>query len=88
MTSKMLEGGSPVEEWSDQELLDQYRFIAAEFSQEPRETRERDNSPAQVLIDEIRRRGLEVPAEASLASPGREVTQEGVSESSSSESTK
>lgn len=70
----------PIEEWSDQELLDQYRYIAAELSQETRENRDRDNAPADVLVEEIRRRGLDVPTEPSLTIPGREVTQEGIGE--------
>ena len=70
----------PIEEWSDQELLDQYRYIAAELSQDLAVNREADNSPIDVITEEIQRRGLEIPAGSSLTTPGREVTQEGVAD--------
>lgn len=60
----------PIEEWTDQELLDQYRYVKAEFAQEPEPNR--DNRPRDVLEEEIRRRGLSVPTGASAESPGRE----------------
>jgi hypothetical protein len=62
----------PIEDWSDQELIDQYRYIAAELSQEARQSR--DDVKARILT-EIRRRGLEVPTDSSLTTPGREKAQ-------------
>ena len=62
----------PIESWTDEELLDQYRYITAELSQERQVAKESDNNPAEVLADEIRRRGLSLPVDSSAASPGRE----------------
>ena len=62
----------PIEEWTDEELLEQYRYVEAELAQERDFNKEGDNRPGDVLVDEIRRRGLPIPKEASPASPGRE----------------
>ena len=62
----------PIEDWTDDELLAQYRYIEAELAQEQQFNKEGDNRPSDVLIEEIRRRGLSVPRDASAASPGRE----------------
>ena len=61
-----------MESWSDDELLDQYRYIRAELAQERPVSKESANNPAEVLADEIRRRGLPLPTDSSAASPGRE----------------
>lgn len=62
----------PIESWTDEELLAQYRYIAAELAEERSFNKQGDNRPGDVLAEEIRRRGLTVPQEASAASPGRE----------------
>jgi hypothetical protein len=67
----------PIEEWSDQELIDQYRYVAAEFSQDSSENRH--DVKAQIL-EEIQKRGLEVPVDSSLDTPGREKVQEGITD--------
>ena len=62
----------PMESWTDEELLDQYSYIRAELAQERPVSKESDNNPAEVLADEIRRRGLPLLTDSSAASPGRE----------------
>ena len=62
----------PIESWTDEELLEQFRYIRAELAQERQVSKESDNNPAEVLADEIRRRGLSLPTDSSAASPGRE----------------
>lgn len=62
----------PIEEWSDSELLDQHRFIAAELAQETQFKKSGDNRPLDVIEEEIRRRGLAIPETGSLNTPGRE----------------
>lgn len=64
-----------LEDWTDAELLDQYRYVQAETEDLPIE--ERDDSPVDVLRQEILRRGLELDAdliEGDAASPGRAST--------------
>ena len=62
----------PIESWTDEELLAQYRYVEAELAEERPFNKQGDNRPSDVLVEEIRRRGLPVPREASAASPGRE----------------
>ena len=69
-----LTGSRSIEDWSDAELLNQFRYVAAEFAAEEESTRAGDYGPLDVLRNEIEKRGLTVPASASAASPGRETT--------------
>ena len=65
----------PIEEWSDEELLEEFRYIKAELADEDPEYRDGDGAPADVIEDEIRRRGLEPDREDVIPdaeSPGRE----------------
>ena len=62
----------PIESWTNEELLEQYRYIRAELAQERPVNTDGDNNPEEILADEIRRRGLPLPAEASTTSPGRQ----------------
>jgi hypothetical protein len=64
----------PIEDWSDEELLDQHRFIKAELAEETNFKKSGDNRPLDVIEDEIRRRGLKAPDGPSLQTPGREKT--------------
>ncbi len=57
--------GKPIEEWTDTELLDQFRFLIRELSDETSYKKAGDDGPLKVLVDEIGRRGLSVPAERS-----------------------
>ena len=70
-----IEQTAPIEEWSDEEVLSQYRYVSAEFADEEELTQAGDNGPLTVLRREIERRGLSVPKSASAASPGRETTE-------------
>ncbi|MCA1735345.1 MAG: hypothetical protein LC739_04310 [Actinobacteria bacterium] len=70
MTDK--NASKPIEEWSNSELLDQHRFIAAELAQETEFKKSGDNRPLDVIEEEIRRRGLAIPQGRSLDTPGRE----------------
>ena len=67
-----LESPKPIEEWTDDELLAQHRFIKAELTEESSFKKSGDNRPLDVIEEEIRRRGLRVPDDASLDTPGRE----------------
>ena len=63
----------PVEEWTDEELIDQYRYLEAETEDMP--VSEGDDEPIERLLAEIRRRGLESAldeVDPDAASPGRE----------------
>lgn len=62
----------PLEEWTDAELLAQYRYVQAELADERPFNREGDNRPGDVLAEEIQRRGLPLPKGASAGSPGRD----------------
>jgi hypothetical protein len=53
----------PVEDWTDDELIDQYRYIKAEFGGDDSEYLDNDDNVA-ALIQEIIRRGLDDLAEA------------------------
>ena len=64
--------GKPIEELTDGELLAQYRYVIAEMSEEAPRMREGNDRPADVLLQEIRRRGLYVPREADAGTPERE----------------
>jgi hypothetical protein len=62
----------PIEQWSDHELIDQYRYVQGELSDEDLTTRD---APLSALVEEIARRGLSVLAddvEPDPASAGRE----------------
>ena len=65
----------PIEEWTDHELIDQYRYVKAELAAEDRDHLESDDSALASLISEIIRRGLDDLAEAVEDNPagaGRE----------------
>ena len=62
--------GRPLEEWTDSEVIEQYRYLAAET--EDMDVHGRDEGPLDVLDAELRRRGLETDVEGDAASPGRE----------------
>lgn len=65
----------PIEEWSNEELLAQYRYVKAELSAEEPGYRDSDGAPADVIEEEIERRGLRPDREDLIpdaASPGRE----------------
>ena len=67
----------PIEEWTDHELIDQYRYVKAEFAAEDPDYLESDDSALAALSSEITRRGLDDLAEAvdgDPASAGREAT--------------
>ena len=62
-----------LEDWTDAELVDQFRYLEAETEEVP--GNERDNAPMERLRQELRRRGLESvvdEVDADAASPGRE----------------
>jgi hypothetical protein len=62
----------PIEDWSDHELIDQYRYVKGELSEDDPESEE---GPLDALVEEIARRGLTVLAddvEADPRSAGRE----------------
>ncbi len=68
----------PIEEWSDEELLAEFRYIKAELSDDDSEYRDRESAPAAVIEDEIERRGLAPDREDVIpdaSGPGREETQ-------------
>jgi len=67
----------PIESWTDEELLDQYRYIRAELAEDRQVNKAGKNNPIEVLADEIRRRGLQLPIHFSAASPGREAKDNG-----------
>lgn len=50
----------PIEEWTDEELLEQYRFVNTELADPEAGNGEGDNEPKDVILDEIRRRGLAI----------------------------
>jgi hypothetical protein len=61
----------PIEEWTDQELLDQLVYVRAEFADMevgPDDT----TSPMAEIKAEIARRGLEAPEGSDLSTPGRQ----------------
>jgi hypothetical protein len=65
---------NPIEEWTDQELIDQYRYLLAEMADIPDGDSD-DESAVEIARHEIIRRGLsehldEVDEDAE--SPGRE----------------
>ena len=65
----------PIEEWSDEELVEEFRYVKAELADEDPKYRDSDGAPADVIEDEIKRRGLEPDREDVIpdaASPGRE----------------
>jgi hypothetical protein len=62
----------PIEDWSDHELIDQYRYVKGELADEEPES---DDGPLDALVEEIARRGLTPlgdDVEADVASAGRE----------------
>lgn len=65
----------PIEEWSDEELLAQYRYVSAELSAEDPGYRYAEDAPPNIIEEEIERRGLQPDREDVIpdaASPGRE----------------
>jgi len=68
-------GPQPIEEWTDEELLEQYRYIKAELADTEPGYRDSGEAPAAVIEDEIQRRGLHPDREdvvPDASSPGRE----------------
>jgi hypothetical protein len=66
----MMTGHHPIEEWSDQELLDQLEYVRAEYADMevgPDDT----TSPEAAIKEEIARRGLQPPQGEDLSTPGR-----------------
>jgi hypothetical protein len=64
----------PIAEWTDDELIDQYRYVKAAFGGDESDYLDRDENVA-VLIEEIIQRGIEDLAEAVEEDPataGRE----------------
>ena len=64
----------PIVEWTDDELIDQYRYVKAAFGGDESDYLDSDENVA-VLIEEIIRRGIEDLAEAVEEDPataGRE----------------
>ena len=57
----------PIEEWSDHELIDQYRYVKGELADEEPETQ---GGPLDALVEEIARRGLTVLADDLEGDPG------------------
>ena len=53
----------PIAEWTDNEIIDQYRYVKAEFGGDESDYLDSDENVA-VLLEEIIRRGLEDLAEA------------------------
>jgi hypothetical protein len=51
---------TPIEEWSDDELLEQYRYVKTQLADEGAGNDDEDNEPKDVILEEIRRRGLPV----------------------------
>jgi hypothetical protein len=67
----------PIENWTDHELIDQYRYVQGELNDEDPDN---DDGPLDALVEEIARRGLTVLAddvEADSASAGRETDDRG-----------
>lgn len=67
--------GRPIGEWSDEELVAEFRYIKGELAAEDPGYRDRDDAPAGIIEEEMRRRGLEPDREDVIpdaASPGRE----------------
>ena len=65
----------PIEEWSDDELIEQFRYIKAELADEDPHYRSGEDAPADVIEEEIQRRGLTPDREDVIpdaSSPGRE----------------
>jgi hypothetical protein len=70
-----LDQSRPIEEWSDEELLAQFRYVKAELTDEDPGYRDGDGAPADVIEEEIKRRGLEPDREDVIpdaSSPGRD----------------
>jgi hypothetical protein len=57
----------PIEDWTDHELIDQYRYVTGELDDEDPESAE---GPLDALVEEIARRGLTVLADDVEADPG------------------
>ena len=62
----------PIEEWTDNDLLDQYRHIKSQFAGEDSDYLDDDDNVA-ALIQEIIRRGLDGLAEAVADDPANTV---------------
>ena len=57
----------PIEDWSDHELIDQYRYVKGELDEEDSES---EAGPLDALVEEIARRGLTVLADDVEGDPG------------------
>ena len=63
----------PIEEWTDEELLDQLVFMRGELQdREPVMSADAETSPVAAIEEEIERRGLTVPPGSDPRTPGRE----------------
>ncbi|HJQ95865.1 MAG TPA: hypothetical protein VJ935_09195 [Acidimicrobiia bacterium] len=49
-----------IEEWTDQELLEQYGFVTNALAADEAGNGDGDNQPKDVILEEIRRRGLQI----------------------------
>lgn len=69
--------GRPIEEWTDQELIDHYRYLLAETADLP-DGGSPDESPVEIARAEVLRRGLEDDVDepdADVSSPGPDFDQ-------------
>jgi hypothetical protein len=65
----------PIEEWSDEELIAEYRHIKGELADEDPRYRDDDDAPGEVVEQEMDRRALSPDREDVIpdaAAPGRE----------------
>jgi hypothetical protein len=67
----------PIEKWSDQELLGHYRYTRTDLAGESGSRSEDDNRPIDVIVEEIRRRGLPVPTRPVESTPADRETSAG-----------
>ncbi|MGH8873475.1 MAG: hypothetical protein ACRDWS_16055 [Acidimicrobiia bacterium] len=68
----------PIEEWSDEEVVDEYRYIKGELADEDPEYRDAEDAPADIIEEEMKRRRLQPDREDVIpdaSSPGREENQ-------------
>ncbi|MGH8915271.1 MAG: hypothetical protein ACRDZM_12245 [Acidimicrobiia bacterium] len=65
----------PIEDWTDEDLLAEFRFIKAELAADDPKYQEGGGAPADVVEQEIKRRGLKPDREDVIpdaSNPGRE----------------
>jgi hypothetical protein len=67
--------GRPIEEWADDELVAEYRYIKGELADEDPAYRDGEGAPADIIEEEMKRRALTPDREDVIpdsASPGQE----------------